>query len=116
MRLAALSACGAGYAPGVRDTRSPAHPQAPLDPPAPRVIPLLRTSDVDEARLVFNQLYGEATLDQAAGGVVAWSLDAARCGAVNVITGAWSGGARALVARLDRHVCRASVKMTPARQ
>lgn len=61
MRLAALSACGAGYAPGVRDTRSPAHPQPPLDPPAPRVIPLLRTSDVDEARLVFNQLYGEAS-------------------------------------------------------
>ncbi|WP_437901492.1 helix-turn-helix domain-containing protein [Sorangium sp. So ce124] len=70
-------------------------PPCPHDPPAPRVRSLIRTSDVDEARLAFGRLYGDATIDPPRHHAFGCALDVVPCGAVNVVASSWSGGGRA---------------------
>ncbi len=68
---------------------------SPQNPPASRVLSLVRTSDVDEVRLIFGRLYGDATIDPLRGHAFGCVLDIVPCGAVKVMTGSWSGGGRA---------------------
>lgn len=80
-------------------------PSRTADDLTSRRIPLIRTTDVDEARQAFRGTYADATLEPARSGPFRWTLDLVPCGTVSLLAGHWNAGFRAVAPAIDgRHI------------
>lgn len=88
----------------------PAPPTAAgqAQPPASGVfprIPVARTTDVDEARQIFRDIYADSRLEPERARPFGWALDLIRCGTVSVTMGATNGATRVVAPAVgERHV------------
>ncbi|MFT3765735.1 MAG: AraC family transcriptional regulator [Minicystis sp.] len=88
-------------APSISSSPHVATVTAPEPPPRLRIV---ETADVDVARRAFSSLYASSTLEPGHGPFEC-TLDVARSGAVNVVTGWWRSATLAIVrGGLDRYV------------
>jgi AraC-like DNA-binding protein len=86
-------------------------PSLPInDPPSPPAglfprIPVVCTTDVDEAREAFRGVYADASLEPERTRWFRWAMDLVPCGAVSVASGVWGGATRVVAPMIGvRHI------------